>query len=209
MFIDGIQLSEGSALVNATIASGADYPASPSLGELFYKTGSGLGLKVYDGIGWAEIGSGSSGGASLATANTWEATQTFDGSTNNPGAVFGAAYVETQVTPTLAAAFPIDCSLGNNFTINLGATAITSIAFTNVPASGKNCSVTLYVNQDGVGNKTIALGNVTVNGVAKTIRWPAGVVPTLTSAANKTDVFSMVTFDGGETWFGFVAGQNY
>ena len=37
MFIDGIKLGEGSDIKNLTIASGADFPAEPSIGELFLK----------------------------------------------------------------------------------------------------------------------------------------------------------------------------
>lgn len=148
-------------------------------------------------------------GVSLSAANTWTATQTFNGSSGNPAVAFGASYTETQVAPTFAAAFPINCALGNNFTVSLGATAITSIAFTNVPASGRNYSATLYVAQDATGGRSMALNSVTVAGVAKVIKWAGGTVPTVSSGVNKIDVFTFVTSDGGNNWLGFVAGQNY
>jgi hypothetical protein len=123
--------------------------------------------------------------------------------------IFGKSYVETQTTPTLAAAFPIDCSLGNNFTVALSATAITSINFTNVPAAGRSYSCTLYITQDGTGSRTMALNSVSVAGVSKTIKWAGGTAPTITATASKIDVVSMVTYDGGNNWLGFIAGQNF
>jgi hypothetical protein len=149
-------------------------------------------------------------GASLSTANTWTALQTFNGPGAGTFAVgFGAAYTEKQNAPTLAATFPIDCSLGNNFTVALGATAITALNFTNVPTTGTNYSATLYVTQDSTGGRSMSLSTVQVGGVAKTIKWAGGTAPTITSGANKIDIFTFVTYDGGNTWLGFIAGQNY
>ena len=147
--------------------------------------------------------------AALGTANTFTATQTFNGSTNNPAVAFGAGYTETQVSTTTAATLAIDCSLGNNFTVTLSATAITAINFTNVPAAGRNYSATLFVSQDGTGSRSMSLSVVQVNGTAKTIKWANNTAPTLTTTASKTDIFTFVTYDGGNSWLGFVAGQNY
>lgn len=51
MLIDGINLVEGSTIVNLTVASGTAYPSSPSTGELFYRTDLDK-LYVYSGIAW-------------------------------------------------------------------------------------------------------------------------------------------------------------
>jgi hypothetical protein len=74
MFIDGIQLSEGSALVNATVASGASFPGNPNIGELFYKTETDAGLKVYDGTSWTAVGSGEGGGGGSGSVTSVAAT---------------------------------------------------------------------------------------------------------------------------------------
>ena len=55
MFIDGIQVVEGSSVSNLTIASGASFPASGSLGELFYYTGAEAGLYIYSNSGWSQV----------------------------------------------------------------------------------------------------------------------------------------------------------
>lgn len=53
MLIDGINLVEGSKVVNLTVDSGIAFPASPDTGELFYRSDEST-LYVYDGAGWAE-----------------------------------------------------------------------------------------------------------------------------------------------------------
>jgi hypothetical protein len=50
MLFDGITLTEGSQILNTSIATGSSFPASANLGELFYKTS--VGLHVYDGTSW-------------------------------------------------------------------------------------------------------------------------------------------------------------
>lgn len=59
MLYDGISISEGGSIINASIASGTSFPANPNVGELFYRTDEpNDGMHVYDGAGWELIGSG-------------------------------------------------------------------------------------------------------------------------------------------------------
>lgn len=60
MLIDGIKIAENSAVENLIVAKGDVFPAA-SQGELFYKTGEGQGLYVYNGTEWVTAGSGVSG----------------------------------------------------------------------------------------------------------------------------------------------------
>jgi hypothetical protein len=53
MKFDGIEILEGGVVKNLTVKSDSSYPASPELGELFYKIGEGLAL--YDGTDWSII----------------------------------------------------------------------------------------------------------------------------------------------------------
>ena len=65
MYIDGINLAEGSVVDNLTVASGADFPNTPSLGELFYvdaPTNVAIGLYLYNGASWVAVGSNSNQG---------------------------------------------------------------------------------------------------------------------------------------------------
>lgn len=74
------------------------------------------------------------------------------------------------------------------------------------------------------GNRTLALSNVSVGQVFilrlvqdgtgsrvptffSTIKWPAGVAPTLSTAANAVDVFGFICTSSGN-YDGFIIGQN-
>jgi hypothetical protein len=41
------------------------------------------------------------------------------------------------------------------------------------------------------------------------IKWPGGQAPSLTSIMGKEDILTFLTTNGGLTWYGFVAGQNF
>jgi len=99
MLVDGIQLSEGSEVVNLVVDSGTTFPSNPNTGELFYKTSATAGLYVYDGSGWTAAGGGGVGGPFTITGDV---TGTIDGGTDTltlatvnsgPGSVGGAASV--------------------------------------------------------------------------------------------------------------------
>jgi phage-related tail fiber protein len=73
MYIDGINLAEGSVVNNLTVASGADFPSTPTLGELFYvdaPTNVAIGLYLYNGAAWVSVASNGSnqGGEGGVTA---------------------------------------------------------------------------------------------------------------------------------------------
>ena len=61
MYFDGINLAEGSVVSNLTVASGATFPASPSVGELFYLNVEPVGLYIYNGSTWTNPGEGAAG----------------------------------------------------------------------------------------------------------------------------------------------------
>jgi hypothetical protein len=118
-----------------------------------------------------------------------------------PGSVaFGASYDEYRADVTATATTTLNCALSNVFNITLAAN-ITTLAFSNIPASGRVYSMSLFLNQDATGSRTIAW--------PASVRWSGGTAPTLTTTAGKTDIVSLVTHDGGTNWFGFIAGQNF
>lgn len=113
-----------------------------------------------------------------------------------------------QVSETVVSVSPsanvvtVDLSAGTVFDVTLNAN-VSSFTISNPIASRVN-SFTVYMNQDATGSRT-----VTWSFTGKTIKWAAGLSPTITATANKTDVITFVSKDGGSTWFGFVGGQNY
>lgn len=112
---------------------------------------------------------------------------------------FGSRYTELGSSVTATATTALNCALGNNFVVTMSA-SITTLTFSAIPAAGRVYNLTLFLNQDATGGRTIIW--------PASVRWPGGTAPTL-SAANKTDVITLVTNNGGTTWLGFAAGLNF
>jgi hypothetical protein len=94
----------------------------------------------------------------------------------------------------------LDLSLAQVFNVNLNA-GITAFVVTNVPQTASRAiGFSLFLTADGTA-RTINWGSA--------IKWPSGIPPTLTTTNNKTDILSFTTLDGGTSYFGSVAGQNY
>lgn len=101
---------------------------------------------------------------------------------------------EKSQNVTAAATTTIDFSAGP--VVNLSqAVNITTLSITNPPASGTVGVLTIKRKKDNSATaRTIAWPS--------SIEWPGGVDPTLTQTANAVDVFSLLTDDGGTTWYG-------
>jgi hypothetical protein len=84
---------------------------------------------------------------------------------------------------------------GNWFRYTL--TGTPTFTFANAPASGNAMTVTLLVLQNGTGGYTPAWGN--------TIYWAGGQVPPASTGANKLDMWTFTTTDGGSTFIGTLA----
>ena len=98
----------------------------------------------------------------------------------------------------------IDLSTAQVFRMKL-TVACTGLNVTNTPDNG---------NANAVGFSLVLVGDgtartMTWNIGATAITWAGGTAPTYTSTANKIDVFSFLSRDGGSTWLGFVGGQNF
>jgi hypothetical protein len=87
---------------------------------------------------------------------------------------------------------------GNVFAVSLNAN-ISTLSFSNIPASGEAYGLTLIFTADGTAR--------TVTWPAA-VKWPGGSAPTMTSTNGKRDIFVLFTHDAGTTWFAFKSGQN-
>ncbi len=100
-----------------------------------------------------------------------------------------------------------DGNSGTALTVNLAdgnvqeitLTGNVTLSISGAAASGTDSSVTLFLIQDATGSRTVTWPTTT--------KWTGGVAPTLSIAAGAIDVVVLTTFDGGTTWFGFLAGQ--
>lgn len=130
-------------------------------------------------------------------------TATFSGAvTAASGDVSGEfiadSYNETYSALTAGATVDIDCETANAFSLTLD--QITTITFSNPPASGTSYSFTLKIVQDA------SASGYTVTWPSA-VDWPAATAPTLTATASAVDYFVFITHDGGTNWYGFTAGQ--
>lgn len=106
---------------------------------------------------------------------------------------------ETTTSQTASgASTTIDLTNGNVQQLTLSAN--TTITLTGATASTA-CSLSLYIIQDGTGNRTVTW--------PASVKWPSAIAPTLSTAANRIDLVVLETLNGGTTWYGSLAGADY
>lgn len=98
-------------------------------------------------------------------------------------------------TPSASGTATLDLSLSNEHRITMPAGNIT-IALSNDTNAQK---FIVSITQDSGGSRTVTWFS--------TIRWVGGTTPTLTTTANKRDVFGFIR-TGSSTYDGFIVGQN-
>ena len=91
----------------------------------------------------------------------------------------------------VSGAVNIDCALGRYFTLSLTAN-VTSITFSNLPASGRARSLWVTIKQDATGGRTVAFPS--------SFDWAGGTIGVVSSAANAKDNLALTTTDQGTSW---------
>ena len=203
---NGLAIQSG----NNTVAWTLTLPTGPGTAGQFLQT-DGTGVTTWAAptttltVNTTVISGGTDGRILFNNTNTvGEKAVTGTGNVvlaNSPVIVQGevTGLIETQTSPVITAgALALNCAVGNVFAIALNAN-ITSITFSNVPASGKSISLILSFTADGTA-RTITW--------PASVRWPGGTAPTPTSTNAKVDTYVLYTYDGGSNWFGFVSGQD-
>ena len=102
----------------------------------------------------------------------------------------------------------VDLSRAQNFLLTATAN-VNQFTITNPP--GEASSFTIRIAQDGTGGRVIDIDDFrTSGGSLIPVFWPGGgVLPIVTPTANRSDIYTFKTFDGGASWYGVVAGQNF
>jgi hypothetical protein len=134
--------------------------------------------------------SGNAATASVAdsiTPGTTISSLTIDQLTTQVNNQTAAAVINSTASTTL------DCSTANYFPIVL--TTNTSLVFTNVPAAGTVYNTVIETTQDSTGNRTLSWPT------GANFLWNNGVVGTPSTGAGQIDVYTLMTRDGGATWF--------
>jgi hypothetical protein len=107
--------------------------------------------------------------------------------------------LETVVTVSASgSAYTINAANGNLFFITLTAACTFTLSGAT---NGSSCSLTIALTQDGTGSRTVTWPG--------SVKWPSGTAPTLTTTANRTDFISLLSVNGGTTWYGFTSGLSY
>lgn len=109
-------------------------------------------------------------------------------------------FTESYFSVTGASSTAIDVSSGSTVLLSLDA-SINTLTFNNVPAAPKVSSLNMFITQAGGGSKTITWPN--------SVKWAGGTAPVLSTTATRVDVVTLVTYNSGSSWFGFISGQNY
>lgn len=110
-------------------------------------------------------------------------------------------YAETLKTDTSSSnVWTVDFTDGNHHEIVLTEN-VTTLTLSNPPATGKVGMVVLYIEQNGTGGFTVAFPSK--------VKFAGGIAPTITTTANRTDIVTLITRDGGTTYAGFTSGQNF
>jgi len=145
--------------------------------------------------GQALVNTGNTDGTLVLQTNgsTTALTLGTDQSAVFAGDLKGLSLQETYVA--LSGTTPsVDCSAGNVFA--LSTTGNTTFTFSNAPSSGTGYGFIL---------KLTAGGTHTISWPAS-VDWAAATAPDA-PASGETDVLGFLTYDGGTTWYGFLAGD--
>ena len=102
----------------------------------------------------------------------------------------------------------VDLSVAQSFTLSVDAD-VSQFTLLNPPSGATAFSI--LITQDSTGGYSVGIATFKDSGgTAIPVKFPAGgVLPIVTTTADKTDIYSFKTFDGGSTLFGVVGGQNF
>jgi hypothetical protein len=107
-------------------------------------------------------------------------------------------FSEEVTTVTFSATPTFDLNTANNFKMTLTGN-VTAITVSNWLAS-KVKTVIIRLTQDGTGSRTVVF--------PAGWRWPSTTAPTVSTGANKVDIVTLYSDDGGTTIFSSMYTQN-
>ena len=118
-----------------------------------------------------------------------------------------AAYSEKMTSLAITTNGTTDLNLQTSsvFKVTVANTVVTSanVRFINPPASGTAVSATLILQYLGTGANsiaTLAIQGNTSGGAAGTMKYAYNTQPTLTLTPAKSDILSVITYDGGSSY---------
>jgi len=177
-------------VMNAGITSTTLYASS---GVTFNSTSAYTGLATFSG-GLTASGATFSGNVNLQD-NVLSRVELLD---------YFERYVDLGDHTSKLSQIPIDLSTGQVFRTKI-TIACTGLTLSNIPDNANANAVGFSLLFVGDGTARTMTWNIGSAGIS----WAAGTAPTYTSTANKVDIYSFLSTNGGSNWFGFVGGQNF
>ena len=192
--LPAVPYTPGAGSVNTTaIVDGAVTQAKIASGVV------GATQMAANAVGTSNIQANAVDSTKLASGLTLNGTTTLTNATIT-GVTTLVQIKETKTAPSISSGtLTIDLSTGTVFAVNLNAN-VTTLTLSNVPASGLVGGITLFLTQDATGGRTITWPG--------SVKWGAVGSPSL-SAATKTDIVTLTTFDGGTTWYAVLVGRAF
>ena len=106
----------------------------------------------------------------------------------------------------------LDLSTGQNFEFTIDQ-QINKIILSNAPANVSSMSFTLKLTQNASANYFVDIDDFEFNTNPVPVYWPGGVVPVVSRANGKTDIYNFKTFNTSSIdtagLYGIVGGQNF
>ena len=164
-----------------------------SAGVTFNSTSAHTGLATFSG-GLTASGATFSGNVNLQD-NVLSRVELLD---------YFERYVDLGDFTNKGAQIPIDLSTGQVFRTKLTVAGI-GLTLSNIPDNANANAVGFSLLFVGDGTARTFTWNIGSAGIS----WAAGTAPTYTSTANKVDIYSFLSNNGGSNWYGFVGGQNF
>ena len=193
-----------------------------SAGVTFNSTSAHTGLATFSG-GLTASNIFASSGVTFNSTSAHTGLATFSGGLTASGATFSGnvnlqdnvlsrvefldyfeRYVDLGDFASKGAQIPIDLSTAQVFRTKL-TVACTGLTLSNIPDNANANAVGFSLLFVGDGTARTMTWNIGSAGIS----WAAGTAPTYTSTANKIDIYSFLSINGGSNWLGFVGGQNF
>ena len=224
-FLLGYSLTVGSAIAGLSGTSLHVHDDARITGSLAVETNA-LVLGVSTVTGPYEIDNSGSGyivgtAATFASANiTGESTYNnlyITGITTSISHTYLRTFSETNNSVTQSGGIlTLDLSSGQNFEVTL-TQDINQIRLTNPPADSSAMSFTIKFTQAALALYTVDIDDIRITPFAVanrvTTKWPGGVVPVMSQAANAVDIYSFKSFDISDLntsgLYGIIGGQNF
>jgi len=204
----GLYVNNKTVLVGFTTT--ADLTVGGMLTATSYNLRGGTG-SVNAGIVTAAILSVGTGGTVITTTSG----QLVGIGTTAPRAKFDVeghtrfkTYSENVETLTISSNnVNVDLAKAQSFELTV-TSAVNQFTVLNPPSG--STAFTIKITQDSTGYSVGIDTFKAQSGATIPVYWPGGgVVPNVTTIANKTDIYSFKTFDSGSTLYGVVGGQNF